>query len=152
MKDKIIRKTILIDQLPDFVLQLESQIVPGDVLCLTGEMGAGKTTFVYNMLQALGLAADAGFSSPTFTVLNQYELERFFVNHLDLYRLNRFADFESLDLFSVIEDKSSVSFVEWGDKFSELEPFYTKKIHFSYVAQNDLARHVVLEGFVFADV
>lgn len=121
---------VVLDDLPAFAASFAATLAPGDRIALIGNLGAGKTTFLFHVLRALGLPDGEPFSSPTFAILNRYECTDLTVHHADFYRLNSFADLESLDILPLLEAADAVSFVEWGDKFPELAAFFTKKIIF----------------------
>jgi tRNA threonylcarbamoyladenosine biosynthesis protein TsaE len=89
---------------------------PGDIVALTGELGAGKTTFVQGAARALGVTDPV--ASPTFVLMRQYR-GNLSVAHVDVYRLNRIQ--EVLDLgFEELLDEGWVVFVEWGDVIDAL--------------------------------
>ncbi|MCL2757331.1 MAG: tRNA (adenosine(37)-N6)-threonylcarbamoyltransferase complex ATPase subunit type 1 TsaE [Coriobacteriia bacterium] len=93
---------------------------PGDVLVLTGDLGAGKTQFAKGIAQGLGIAE--AVTSPTFNIMLVYEAnngQR--LNHLDLYRLDDPAQLDDIDYFGCLES-DAVSLVEWGDKFPTALP------------------------------
>jgi tRNA threonylcarbamoyladenosine biosynthesis protein TsaE len=91
---------------------------PGDVVSLTGELGAGKTCFVQGAAAALGVT-DA-VTSPSFLLRRDYR-GRMPVIHLDVYRLESLQ--EVLDLgFADSADRDAVAFVEWGDAMNQLLP------------------------------
>ena len=93
-------------------------LLPGDVLSLTGDLGAGKTTFVQGMASALGVTERV--TSPTFTILHEYH-GRFPVSHLDVYRLDSYQ--EVIDLgFEELLDPSSILVIEWGEAVGPLLP------------------------------
>jgi tRNA threonylcarbamoyladenosine biosynthesis protein TsaE len=90
----------------------------GDVVSLTGDLGAGKTTFVQGA--ASGLGVEEPVLSPTFTLVRQYAAP-IPVLHVDVYRLDRLQDV--LDLgFEEMVDGGSVVFIEWGDAIDPLLP------------------------------
>jgi tRNA threonylcarbamoyladenosine biosynthesis protein TsaE len=90
---------------------------PRDVVVLTGELGAGKTTFVQGI--AAGLGATEHVASPTFTLVREYVSGRVPLAHVDLYRLDREQDVIDLAL-DELEDGERVLLVEWGDPVAEL--------------------------------
>ena len=140
-------RVVFTDDFPGMTTELALALRPKDCVSLTGVIGAGKTTFMSYMLRTLGLPVDHPFSSPTFTVLNQYQTPQYLVNHIDLYRLRSFGELVDLDILQLFDDENSLTFIEWGDKFSELAKYYTKKIHFEYVQKNNLERLVQTMGF-----
>jgi tRNA threonylcarbamoyladenosine biosynthesis protein TsaE len=89
--------------------KIAADLVPGDVVVVSGELGAGKTTLIRGACRALGV--EGPVTSPTFTIGQRYE-GRLPVSHLDLYRL---AGFEGEDpaLLEDYLDPSSVAFLEW---------------------------------------
>ena len=89
-----------------------------DAVVLTGELGAGKTTFVQGV--ARGLGVDDHVVSPTFTLVREYE-GRLGIAHVDVYRLQRMQDVVDLGL-EEIGDGEDVLLVEWGDVVEELLP------------------------------
>ena len=97
---------------------LAELLVPGDVISLTGDLGAGKTTFVQGAARGLGVGEPV--LSPTFVLVREYRGE-VPVYHLDVYRLDRLQ--EVIDLgFEDLLDPSGVIFVEWGDAIDALLP------------------------------
>ena len=91
---------------------------PRDAIALTGELGAGKTTFVQGAARGLGVQDQV--VSPTFTLVREYR-GRLDVAHVDVYRLDRFQDVVDLGLDELGEGES-VLFVEWGDAIETLLP------------------------------
>jgi tRNA threonylcarbamoyladenosine biosynthesis protein TsaE len=91
---------------------------PGDVVALSGDLGAGKTAFVQGA--ARGLGVDEPVVSPTFTLVREYR-GAVPVHHLDIYRLDRVQDVLDLGLDDMLED-GAVVFVEWGDAIEGLLP------------------------------
>ena len=89
----------------------------GDVVVLTGELGAGKTTLVRGIASGLGAAEHV--ASPTFTLVREYVTGRVPVAHVDVFRLDRVQDVVDLAL-DELEGGACVLIVEWGDAVEEL--------------------------------
>ncbi|HEX7442635.1 MAG TPA: tRNA (adenosine(37)-N6)-threonylcarbamoyltransferase complex ATPase subunit type 1 TsaE, partial [Acidimicrobiales bacterium] len=96
---------------------LAARCVPGDVLLLSGDLGAGKTTFAQGFGRAVGV--DEPVTSPTFTLVRQYEVPvgptgvRTLL-HADVYRLDHVGEIADLGLGQLVED-GGVALVEWGE-------------------------------------
>jgi tRNA threonylcarbamoyladenosine biosynthesis protein TsaE len=90
--------------------QLAAQLEPGDVVVLSGEVGAGKTTLIRGACRALGI--EGPITSPTFTIGHRYEGGRLPVSHLDLYRLGGLEDEEPALLDDYLAP-GAIVFVEW---------------------------------------
>lgn len=85
----------------------------GDVVLLSGDLGAGKTQLTKGVARGLGVAEPV--TSPTFNILLVHE-GRLTLNHFDLYRLEQVGQLEDIDYFGTLES-DGVSVVEWGDRF-----------------------------------
>ena len=112
---------------------------PGDVILLTGELGAGKTQFTKGV--ALSLGVEQPVTSPTFNLVCEYqdaECSQNVLRHFDLYRLDREEELEDIDYFGLLEDEV-VSVVEWGDKFPEALPRDYLLVEFEYVNESTRA-------------
>lgn len=133
------------DDLDVFASEVARDLRVGDVVCLSGPLGAGKTTFLRVLLQALGVSDLTGFSSPTFTLLNSYSYGANTIHHADLYRLSLFSEVEELDLISSFQEPNTLSFVEWGDKFSDLETIFTVLMKFDHVSEFQNLRRISFE-------
>jgi tRNA threonylcarbamoyladenosine biosynthesis protein TsaE len=90
--------------------RLARQLVPGDVVLVSGDVGAGKTTLVRGALRALGI--DGPVTSPTFTIGRRYEAGRVRASHLDLYRVGDLGAEDPALLDDYVDDQH-VTFVEW---------------------------------------
>lgn len=99
--------------------RLGNHLKAGDVICLFGELGAGKTTFVQGLVQGWG-SSDL-VTSPTFVLINQYRRpDGTEIHHLDAYRLKDELDAEVLDLDGLIEH--GILLVEWPERIQKVLP------------------------------
>ena len=99
------------EQTAALAAQLAERLRPGDIVLVSGELGAGKTTFVRGACRALGVAG--AVTSPTFTIARRYDGD-VPVSHLDLYRLGDLAD-EDPALLADELAPDRVAFVEWPE-------------------------------------
>lgn len=93
-------------------------LAPGDVLVLTGDLGAGKTRLAKGVARGLGVTEPV--TSPTFNLLLVHE-GRLPLFHFDLYRLESAEQLQDIDYWGTIE-ADGISLVEWGDRFAEAIP------------------------------
>jgi tRNA threonylcarbamoyladenosine biosynthesis protein TsaE len=105
------------DRTAELAAALAELVEVGDLLILTGDLGAGKTRFAQGLGSGLGI--EQRITSPTFTLANRYE-GRLLLHHLDVYRLDSVAETLDLDLPDLLE--SGVTVIEWGDQISEVLP------------------------------
>ena len=89
------------------------------MLCLVGDLGAGKTLFTQGF--ARGLEVTGEVTSPTFALMNQYN-GRLPVTHFDLYRLEREEELDDIGFYEYAEDGRGVVLIEWADKFPDALP------------------------------
>ena len=93
----------------------------GDVVSLTGDLGAGKTTFTQGLAVGLGIPDDVVVNSPTFTILAEHFEGRVPLYHFDVYRLGGVSDLYDL-AFDEYVDGSGVVVVEWADRIRDALP------------------------------
>ncbi|MBI2621302.1 MAG: tRNA (adenosine(37)-N6)-threonylcarbamoyltransferase complex ATPase subunit type 1 TsaE [Candidatus Levybacteria bacterium] len=97
--------------------EFSKKLKVGDVILLFGELGAGKTTFVKGVAEGLGITER--IASPTFVLLRSHRVNRNNIknlNHVDLYRIEKPQELESLGLPEIIEQEGSVTIIEWADR------------------------------------
>ena len=93
----------------------------GDVICLYGDLGTGKTTFTQGYARGLGIDPAIAITSPTFTIVSEHHEGRFPLYHLDVYRLSGPDDLYDLGFDSYL-DGDGVVIIEWADKILEALP------------------------------
>jgi tRNA threonylcarbamoyladenosine biosynthesis protein TsaE len=119
--------------------RLARPLAPGDVVLVSGELGAGKTTFVRGACRALGVATRV--TSPTFTIGHRYT-GTVDVSHLDLYRFRELSPAEWGDLEPYFDD--AVVFVEWPEAGARALPRPRARVRLEHVAPD--ARRVAIDA------
>lgn len=120
--------------------QFAATLKSGDVVCLEGDLGAGKTTFTQGLCAALG--AKRAVTSPTFCIVSEHPADRFLVVHMDLYRLHDEEDVLQIGWEDYLA-QGAVLVVEWPDRAGSLIPSDAKHIHFSY-GEDGISRTISL--------
>ena len=103
-----------------FASDISAALEPGDLVTLSGDLGAGKTTFARALIRQLAADDTIEVPSPTFTLMQTYELARFALVHADLYRLSGAAELAELG-FDDFPD-GAVMLLEWPDRAAGLLP------------------------------
>ncbi len=121
--------------------RLAPLLQPGDVLCLYGDLGAGKTTFVQGLARALGVGAPV--TSPTFTIVHEYHDARLPLFHFDMYRLAGPADLAGLP-FDEYLSAGGVAVIEWADKITPALP--AERLDICLGEEDGATRRITLNG------
>jgi len=122
---------------------LGARLGAGDMVCLYGDLGAGKTSFSYGI--ALGLGVQEQYiSSPTFTFVNEYK-GRVPLYHIDLYRLKDPEELESIG-FEEYVDSDGVTVVEWAERVEDDLPTECLSVYLSYVDEHSREIGFFAEG------
>ena len=104
------------------------------VIALSGNLGAGKTTFVQGFARALGIRER--IQSPTFVLMKIYSLKRRknikHLVHIDAYRIESLREIEHLGLRELFDDKDAVILIEWADRIKKILPKDARWITFSH--------------------
>ena len=118
----------------------------GEVIFLYGEMGVGKTTFVKYLINQLLIKKNlqtTEVTSPTFNLLNEYEVDNLIIKHYDLFRLKNESEIKNLDLFD--QNKNTITLIEWPELIEKENVKKTIDLVFNY--ENELNnRSVKIEG------
>lgn len=122
------------DQTRRIGMRLGRALHTGDVICLQGELGAGKTTFVQGIAQGWG--STDSVSSPTFILVNVYRrADHGQLFHMDAYRLDSTSEAEELDLDSMLADGALI--IEWPERMNGLVPEERLWVKFEHVDEEE---------------
>lgn len=102
----------------DFARKLAAKLHKKDVVVLTGELGSGKTKFTEGFLSFFGLENE--ISSPTFTIVNEYQKENLTIYHFDVYRLEDSSEFYEMGGEEYFEN--GICLIEWGELIEDALP------------------------------
>ena len=119
--------------------RLAASLGPGDVVALTGDLGAGKTCFVQGLARGLGVTS--GATSPTFVLINDYR-GRLPVHHVDVYRTQHLTELLEIGLDERLEGPG-VTLIEWADRCEALLPPRTVHVHIDGVG--DEPRRITID-------
>lgn len=112
-----------------FAKSFARKLKPGSILCLEGQLGSGKTTFVKGLAEGLGLKRPEQVKSPTFVLMHIYKAKTP-LYHFDCYRLDSVEELENIGFQDFVSDPCAVSCVEWAEKAKGLIPSHAMHIRF----------------------
>ncbi|MBR2902011.1 MAG: tRNA (adenosine(37)-N6)-threonylcarbamoyltransferase complex ATPase subunit type 1 TsaE [Clostridia bacterium] len=113
----------------------------GDVVCLEGDLGTGKTVIAEGIGQALQV--DDYMTSPTYTIVNEYWVRDGELYHFDLYRLSGEDEVYDMDFDSYFH-RGAIILVEWPDRAGNLIPEDSIRVHLSKTSDNSEERHITI--------
>lgn len=108
-KEKFLTESELVNLASDF----GKKLIPGDIVYLLGDLGAGKTTFVRALLKSLGVSGL--IKSPTYTLVENYFINNKIFSHLDLYRLKDPSELENIGISDLVSNKH-ILLIEWPEQ------------------------------------
>ena len=125
--------------------KLAQEIAPGTLVCLGGDLGAGKTTFAQGFLEGMG--ATRPYTSPTFVIMKQYDLlaptgkgiKRIY--HADAYRVE-IKDFINLGFSEWCADQEGIVILEWPERIGELIP--KNALHITFASKSESEREITI--------
>ncbi len=129
------------DATAELAAEIASIAEDGDVIALSGELGTGKTTFARAFLREWGVQEE--IPSPTFTLVQTYELEAGTVWHFDLYRLEKPDDALELDIEDAFTE--GISLIEWPERLGAYLPWERLDLRF-VIGEREDVRRVEIEG------
>lgn len=123
-----------IDELKTVAQKFCDSIGTDRVFLFYGEMGAGKTTFIKEICNALDIKSEV--TSPTFAILNEYPCDKYgFVYHFDFYRIEKITEIFDIGFEEYVES-GAVLFIEWPEKLGHLVPEGARNVEIT-IAQNN---------------
>ena len=132
------------NQTEEFALRFLKKIRPQDIIFLYGEIGVGKTTFVRYLINGLQ-NQKTEVTSPTFNILNEYQIKKIKINHYDFYRLKSVEEIKDFNLFE--DNSNSITLIEWPQIITE-KPKKLIELNFEY-AKDFQKRFVQIKGLNF---
>jgi tRNA threonylcarbamoyladenosine biosynthesis protein TsaE len=121
--------------------RIAAHLRPGDVVALSGELGAGKTALARSILRALGVTGHV--PSPTFTLVQTYEAPRLVVHHFDLYRIEDEQELRELGLDDAKEEGAVL--IEWPDRGMP-KAWQSEALSVALSVTSETARQAILAG------
>lgn len=139
MKDNAIHNR---QELTSFVKSFVKKLSGGEVLLLSGELGAGKTTFVTELVKELG--SEMHVTSPTFVLRNEYQYKDGELIHIDLYRLDK-SEVKNLEFLESVGDDRVITCIEWPERILDVDALDGKKIHLRFTITGDESRSLSVD-------
>jgi len=136
IKTTSVKETIAIGK------KLGKLMSPGDVIYLTGELGAGKTCFVKGIAEGLGIRGK-DITSPTFIIINEYK-GKIPLYHIDLYRIGVIEDLRDIGMDEIVYGKG-VTAIEWAERIKDVLPDERLDITLKWV--DDKTRSIEIRAF-----
>ena len=135
----------------DLGKKIGAMLPEGVVICLYGDLGAGKTLFVQNLARGMGIDEDV--TSPTFNIMNVYE-GRLPLYHFDLYRLEQEYELEDIGFFDYVEESDGIVVIEWADKFADCLPEDYLLLSIERTGNDDNERKLIFDirGTAYANI
>ena len=121
----------------ELAIEFSKYLKGGEFIFLYGEIGVGKTTFVkyfINECQKINNLTQTEITSPTFSLLNEYQVKDIRIKHYDLFRINRKEDINNLDIFE--KDNKLITLIEWPQLIADKQDIKFITLTFNYL--NDL--------------
>lgn len=142
MDYSIIIKTTSVKETIAIGKKLGKLMSPGDVIYLTGELGAGKTCFVKGIAEGLGIRGK-DITSPTFIIINEYK-GKIPLYHIDLYRIGVIDDLRDIGMEELVYGKG-VTAIEWAERIKDVLPDERLDVTLKWV--DEKTRSIVIKAF-----
>lgn len=127
-----LRKSKSEDDTISIANEFADKLKSGMIIILNGELGAGKTFFIKQVLRKFNVT---NTNSPTFAIVNEYSGEKIFY-HFDFYRINKESELHDIGIEDYFNDEQSIIFIEWGNLFPDVLPKKRIEINISYIDEH----------------
>ncbi len=129
-------------QTKEFAANFAKKLKGGEILCLYGDLGSGKTTFVQGLAEGLGIKKR--ILSPTFVLMRSYETKvkseklkvKSYLHHIDLYRIESAEEIEMLGLQEIFNNPQDIVAIEWAERIKQILPSKRTDIYFEHIDEN----------------
>lgn len=118
----------------EYAAKFAKHCQPPLIIYLQGDLGSGKTTFARGFINALGHQGNV--KSPTFTLVESYDLEFTRLYHFDLYRLNDPLEMEYIGIRDLVDEQDAICLIEWPEKGGEALPMADIQINLEYQGES----------------
>lgn len=131
-----------LDDTKKIAYEFANQLNGGEIITLTGDLGAGKTTFTQSLAKAMGIFDPV--TSPTFTLMNQYQGDKLKLYHFDMYRIDDIDEIIETGLTEYFGNSDAVCVIEWAENIKSLLP--KKLINISIEKLGEFSRKFTFEN------
>ena len=135
------------DDTMELAQNIESEKFPNMVICLEGDLGSGKTVFAKAFAQALGITEN--ITSPTFTIIKEYDGGEMRLYHMDVYRLSDIKQDIGIEEYFT---KKGVCIIEWSDLFEDILPKNRLDIRIKIIDENTRQFIITPHGIKYEDL
>jgi tRNA threonylcarbamoyladenosine biosynthesis protein TsaE len=118
-----------------FAAGVAGQITPGTIIALHGDLGAGKTVFARGLAKGLGITEPV--SSPTYTIIQEYQLASGWLFHLDLYRIRGAESALAFGVDEYLNEPAAIVLIEWPERITGLLPESTLHLSIEYLTEEE---------------
>jgi tRNA threonylcarbamoyladenosine biosynthesis protein TsaE len=136
------RKSLSESETSIIAKEFAASLKNGMIIILNGELGAGKTFFIKQVLKQFNVT---NANSPTFAIVNEYAGDKTFY-HFDFYRINTESELLNIGIEDYFSDEESIIFIEWGNLFPDILPQKRIEINISYLTDNEREFNFIEHG------
>lgn len=136
------RKSVSENETSIIAKEFAASLKNGMIIILNGELGAGKTFFIKQVLKQFNVT---NANSPTFAIVNEYAGDKTFY-HFDFYRINTESELLNIGIEDYFSDEESIIFIEWGNLFPDILPQKRIEINISYLTDNEREFNFIEHG------